>query len=98
MLTGCVVQGTSKIPRRRYSSREGSLAVRFFDLWLWAIFLACGLLLVLVELVAGVVTRLDLAVVASVLVVAGLVTLVFHSAQGLRKYHARKAVFVVRLL
>ena len=98
MFTGCVVQGASKIPRRRYSSRGGSLGARFFDLWLWAMFLVCGLLLVLVELVAGVVTRLDLAVVASVLVVAGLVTLVFYSAQGLRKYHARKAVFVVRLI
>jgi len=51
-----------------------SLAVGFFDLWLWLVFVVAGLLFVLLELIIGIETGLDLVVIGSAFIVGGLVT------------------------
>ena len=53
----------------------------FPDLWLWLIFVIVGLLLVLLELIIGVDTGLDLVFIGSVFIIGGLATWVFHSWQ-----------------
>ena len=58
---------------------NGELAVGFPDLWLWLIFVGAGLLLVLLELVIGVETGLDLVFIGSSFILGGLVTWPFHS-------------------
>jgi len=56
-----------------------SLAVGFPDLWLWLVFVITGLLLVLLELVVGVETGLDLVFIGSAFVLGGLVAWPFDS-------------------
>ena len=56
-----------------------SLAVGFPDLWLWLVFVIVGLLLVLLELIVGVETGLDLVFIGSAFILGGLVTWPFHS-------------------
>ena len=51
----------------------------FPDLWLWLIFVIVGLLFVLLELIIGVETGLDLVFIGSAFILGGLVTLPFHS-------------------
>jgi len=51
----------------------------FPDLWLWLVFVIVGLLLVLLELVVGVETGLDLVVIGSAFIIGGLATWPFHS-------------------
>ena len=51
----------------------------FPDLWLWLVFVIVGLLLVLLELIVGVETGLDLVVIGSVFIIGGLATWTFHS-------------------
>ncbi len=51
----------------------------FPDLWLWLVFVIVGLLLVLLELIVGVETGLDLVVIGSVFIIGGLATWPFHS-------------------
>jgi membrane protein implicated in regulation of membrane protease activity len=51
----------------------------FSDLWLWLIFVGIGLLLILLELIVGVDTGLDLVFLGSAFVIGGLVTLPFHA-------------------
>ena len=46
----------------------------FLDQWLWLIFVAVGLLLVLVELIIGIETGLDLVFIGSAFILGGLVT------------------------
>ncbi len=58
---------------------NGLVATGFPDLWLWLVFLIVGLLLVLLELIVGVETGLDLVVIGSAFIVGGLVTWPFHS-------------------
>ncbi len=58
---------------------NGEVAVGFPDLWLWLVFLIVGLLLVLLELIVGVETGLDLVVIGSVFIIGGLATWPFHS-------------------
>ena len=51
----------------------------FPDLWLWLIFVAAGLLFILLELVIGVETGLDLVFIGSAFIIGGLVAWPFHS-------------------
>ena len=51
----------------------------FPDLWLWLIFVIVGLLFVLLELIVGVETGLDLVVIGSAFILGGLATWPFHS-------------------
>ena len=53
--------------------------VGFPDLWLWLVFVIVGLLFVLLELIVGVETGLDLVVIGSAFTLGGLVTWPFHS-------------------
>jgi membrane protein implicated in regulation of membrane protease activity len=53
--------------------------MEFADSWLWLIFVGVGLLLVLLELIVGVETGLDLVFTGSTFVVGGLVTWPFHT-------------------
>ncbi len=50
-----------------------------FTDWLWLVFVIVGLLFVLLELIVGVETGLDLVVIGSVFIIGGLVTWPFHS-------------------
>ena len=58
---------------------NGELAGGFPDLWLWLVFVIAGLLLVLLELIVGVETGLDLVFIGSAFILGGLVTLPFNS-------------------
>ncbi len=57
----------------------GSPVVGFPDLWLWLVFVVAGLLLVLLELIVGVETGLDLVIIGSAFIVGGLATWPTHS-------------------
>lgn len=48
--------------------------MEFADIWLWLIFVITGLLLVLLELIVGIDTGLDLVFIGSAFVIGGLVT------------------------
>jgi membrane protein implicated in regulation of membrane protease activity len=50
----------------------------FTDAWLWLIFVGAGLLFVLLELIVGVDTGLDLVFIGSALILGGLITWPFH--------------------
>jgi membrane protein implicated in regulation of membrane protease activity len=56
-----------------------SVVAGFPDLWLWLIFVIVGLLLVLLELIIGVETGLDLVFIGSAFIIGGLVTWPLHS-------------------
>ncbi len=56
-----------------------SVATGFPNLWLWLVFVIVGLLLVLLELIVGVETGLDLVFIGSAFILGGLATLPFHS-------------------
>jgi len=58
---------------------NGEVAMGFPDLWLWLVFVIVGLFLVLLELIIGVETGLDLVVIGSAFILGGLVTLPFNS-------------------
>ena len=51
----------------------------FSDLWLWLVFIIVGLLFVLLELIVGVETGLDLVFIGSAFILGGLTTLPFNS-------------------
>ena len=51
----------------------------FYDSWLWLIFAAVGLLMVLLELIVGVETGFDLVFLGSAFILGGLVTWPFSS-------------------
>ncbi|MFC2072152.1 NfeD family protein [Chloroflexota bacterium] len=55
------------------------IAVGFPDLWLWLVFVIVGLFLVLLELIIGVETGLDLVFIGSAFILGGLVSWPFHS-------------------
>ena len=55
------------------------MTLGFTDSWLWLIFVIVGLLLVLLELIVGVETGLDLVFTGSAFILGGLVTWPFHS-------------------
>ncbi len=54
-------------------------ALGFANTWLWLIFVGVGLLFVLLELIIGVETGLDLVFIGSAFVIGGLITLPFNS-------------------
>ena len=56
-----------------------SVAAGYPDLWLWLVFVIVGLLLVLLELIVGVETGLDMVFIGSAFIVGGLVSWPFHS-------------------
>ncbi|MEE8413795.1 MAG: NfeD family protein [Dehalococcoidales bacterium] len=58
---------------------NGELASGFPDMWLWLVFVIAGLALVLLELVIGVETGLDLVFIGSAFILGGLVTWPFHT-------------------
>lgn len=58
---------------------NGVAALDFTDLWMWLIFVGLGLLFILMELVIGVETGLDLVFIGSAFVLGGLVTWPFES-------------------
>ena len=51
----------------------------FSDAWIWMIFVAIGLFLILLELIIGVETGLDLVFLGSAFIIGGLVTWPVHS-------------------
>jgi len=51
----------------------------FPDLWIWLIFVIAGLFFVLLELIIGVETGLDLVFIGSAFIIGGLATWPFHS-------------------
>jgi len=55
------------------------MTLGFPDLWLWLVFVIVGLVFVLLELIVGVETGLDLVVIGSAFIVGGLATWPFHS-------------------
>ena len=60
---------------------NGEVAIGFPALWMWLVFVIVGLLLVLLELIVGVDTGLDLVFIGSVFIIGGLATWAFHSWQ-----------------
>lgn len=55
------------------------IGVSFYDQWTWAIFVAIGLVMVLMELIIGVDTAFDLVIIGSILIIAGAVTSPFNN-------------------
>jgi membrane protein implicated in regulation of membrane protease activity len=53
---------------------NGEVALGFADTWLWLIFVGVGLFFVLLELILGVETGLDLVFIGSAFILGGLVT------------------------
>jgi membrane protein implicated in regulation of membrane protease activity len=58
---------------------EGDGQMEFADSWIWLAFIGIGLMLVLLELIVGVETGLDMVFLGSAFIVGGLVTWPFHS-------------------
>ena len=58
---------------------NGEVAIVCPDLWVWLIFVIAGLLLVLLELIVGIETGLDLVFIGSAFIVGGLTTWPAHS-------------------
>jgi len=54
---------------------DGLVEVTFFDSWAWLIFIGVGLLLVLMELIIGIETGLDLVFIGSAFILSGLITI-----------------------
>lgn len=54
---------------------NGLVEVTFFDSWAWLIFLCIGLVLVLMELIIGIETGLDLVFIGSAFILSGLITI-----------------------
>lgn len=53
--------------------------MEFLNQWVWLIFIAAGLLMVLMELILGIETSLDLVIIGSALIGGGLITWPLHS-------------------
>ena len=58
---------------------NGELDLGFPDLWLWLVFVIVGLLLVLLELIVGMETGLDMVFIGSAFILGGLATWLSHS-------------------
>lgn len=54
--------------------RGDSMDVTFVDSWLWLIFIAAGLVLILMELLLGIDTGLDMVFIGSAFILGGLIT------------------------
>ncbi|MBN1366579.1 MAG: NfeD family protein [Dehalococcoidales bacterium] len=57
----------------------GDVALGFPDTWMWLIFISIGLVLILLELILGVETGLDLVFIGSAFIIGGLTTVAAHS-------------------
>src|SRR4030043_630944 len=55
------------------------LSVEFFDSWMWLIAIGAGLVLIILELLVGVDTGLDLVFIGTAFGLGGLITLGIHS-------------------
>lgn len=55
------------------------LSVEFFDTWAWLIAIVIGLVLIILELLVGVDTGLDMVFIGTAFGLGGLITLAFHS-------------------
>jgi len=53
--------------------------VTFVDSWLWLIFIGVGLVLILMELLLGIETGLDMVFIGSAFILGGLITVAVHS-------------------
>ena len=53
--------------------------VTFVDSWLWLIFIAAGLVLILLELLLGIETGLDMVFIGSAFILGGLITIALNS-------------------
>jgi membrane protein implicated in regulation of membrane protease activity len=58
---------------------DGGVNVLFFDSWTWLIFVGVGLFLMILELILGIDTGLDMVFIGTALVLGGLVTLALRS-------------------
>ena len=58
---------------------NGNVDVLFVDNWMWLIFIAAGLFLVILELILGIDTGLDLVFIGSAFVLGGLITFALRS-------------------
>ena len=58
---------------------NGIVEVLFFDSWAWLIFIAVGLALIILELLVGIDTGLDLVFIGTAFVLGGLITLAMQS-------------------
>ena len=54
---------------------NGAVEVAFYDSWMWLIFIGIGLVLILLELIVGVDTGLDLVFIGTAFILGGLITL-----------------------
>jgi len=58
---------------------NGAVDVAFFDTWAWLIFIGVGLVLIILELLLGIDTGLDLVFIGTAMALGGLITLAIHS-------------------
>jgi membrane protein implicated in regulation of membrane protease activity len=58
---------------------NGVVEVSFFDTWAWLVFVGAGLVLIILELLLGIDTGLDLVFIGTAFVLGGLITLAMHS-------------------
>ena len=58
---------------------NGAVEVLFFDSWAWLIFICIGLVLIILELLVGIDTGLDLVFIGTAFVLGGLITLSMES-------------------
>ncbi len=58
---------------------NGLIEAAFFDSWVWLIFIAIGLMMILLELIIGIETGLDLVFIGTAFILGGLITLPLHS-------------------
>jgi len=58
---------------------NGSAELAFVDSWMWLIFIGIGLLMVIMELILGVETGLDLVFIGTAFILGGAITAAFNS-------------------
>ena len=58
---------------------NGAVDVTFLDSWMWLIFIGVGLVLILLELIIGIETGLDLVFIGTAFVLGGLITMTMNS-------------------
>lgn len=58
---------------------NGAVEVDFFDSWVWLIFVGVGLVMIILELLMGIDTGLDLVFIGTAFVLGGLITLSLNS-------------------
>ncbi len=58
---------------------DGAMEVSFFDTWAWLVFVGIGLALIVLELLVGIDTGLDLVFIGTAFVLGGVITLSLQS-------------------